>query len=307
MAEKISQRKRRTNNTPKLGQDPLRKESQSGGRSSVRRQEADGIRLTASLINTYLANLSRRGSTKATMATYKIALDNLLDYLGPERRIRSSTPREWRDYLRQCGYATATINIRISVINSLLDYCGCKGWKLEQEQRLPTPKSEELTRAEYVQLLQAAKRTGQEQGYLLIKLCCVMGLTTVDLQGITVEAVREGQITTRSSPGKKTQKTMRIPESLQNELLAFLQRQKRRKGAVFLGVRGKMLSRTGLLTEIRKICGATQLPDEKCTFRALRNLHQMTQANIQEKYARLMEQEYEDLLSAEQKAAGWDA
>lgn len=306
MAERMSQRKGRTSNTPELKQGLLSKEDQSVGKSGVRQQETDSIRLTASLINTYTANLSRWGTTKATLATYRMVLENLLDYLGPEQRIRSGTPREWRDHLRQCGYAAATINIRISVINSLLDYCGCKGWKLSQEQRLPPKKSEELTRDEYVQLLQAAKRARQEQGYLIIKLCCVMGLTTVELQNLTVEAVREGQLTTLASPGKKVQKTMPIPESLQNELLDFLQRQKRRKGNVFLGARGKTLSRTGLLTEIRKVCHTAQLPDEKCTFRALRNLYQATHDNIQAKYARLMEQEYEDLLSAEQKAAGWD-
>lgn len=307
MAERMSQRKRKTSKAPELKQDLLGRENQGGGRSGGRQQEPDSIRLTASLINTYIADLSRRGTTKATIATYRMALENLLDYLSPERRIRSGTPREWRDHLRQCGYAAATINIRISVINSLLDYCGCKGWKLEQEQRLPVPKSEELTRNEYVRLLQAAKRTGQERGYLLIKLCCVMGLTTVDLQGFTVEAVYEGQFTTLASPGKKAQKTMLIPESLQNELLAFIQRQNLRRGSVFLGTRGKTLSRTGLLAEIRKVCHAAQLPDEKCTFRALRNLYQTTHSNIQAKYTRLMEQEYENLLSTEQKAAGWES
>lgn len=278
----------------------------AGRRERGTRQTDDSIRLTNSLIHSYITDLSRRGGTKATITTYRRALYNLQDYLKPDQRIRSGTLREWRDYLRQCGYAAATINTQISTTNSLLDYCGHKGWKLEQEPVVPASEREALTRPEYIRLLQTAKQLEQERSYLLIKLCCAMGLTTVELQGITVEAVHAGQLTTVVSAGNRQERAVLIPEGLQAELLAFAEKQGFRNGLVFRGARGKPFARSGMLLEIKKVCPAAQVPEQKCTFRALRRLYQATYSDIQEKYTRMMEQEYANLLNTEQRTAGWE-
>lgn len=259
------------------------------GKRGGARQPDDSIRLTNSLINAYIADLSRRGSTRMTVTAYRQALCGFQDYLKPEQKIRSGTLREWRDSLRQRGYAAATINMRVSTVNSLLDYCGRKNWTLGLELTAPAAAVEGLTRAEYVRLLQAAKQMNEERSYLLTKLCCTMGLTTVELQELTVETVHAGQLTAAVSAGSRQERVAVIPESLRAELLAFAKRQGIRKGPIFRGSGGKPLARSVMLVEIKKICPAAQVPKKKCTIRALRRLYQTTYSDIQEKYTRMID------------------
>ena len=87
----------------------------------------------------------------------------------------------------KAGYALRTVNGAMSAANSLLEYCGHREF---QVQDLPAPAADaqpELTRSEYIRLLQAAKMQGKARTYLLVKSLALLGL------GIPAAAARDGR------------------------------------------------------------------------------------------------------------------
>ena len=72
--------------------------------------------------------------------------------------------------LREQGYCPSTINSAVSAANSLLAFCGRRGW---QVMPAPPPETEqpELTREEYLRLLQTARILEKERAYLLLSSC----------------------------------------------------------------------------------------------------------------------------------------
>lgn len=57
----------------------------------------------------------------------------------------------------------------------------------------------ELTRAEYLRLLQAARALEKERAYLLVKVFALLGIRVGELPQVTVEQVKAGRLLLRGS------------------------------------------------------------------------------------------------------------
>ena len=161
----------------------------------------------------------------------------------------------------------------------------------------------ELTRTEYLRLLQAAKLLDKERGYLLVKLFATTPLNVQELDKVTVEAVTEGQILTKPNGVKAL---VKFPACLQEELLHFARREGRLTGPLFVTKEGKPLNRTYVCTIIRQLCPAAQVSEEKGNPRCLKRLYQNTLATIESNVALLVEQALERQLETEQMTVGWE-
>ena len=83
----------------------------------------------------------------------------------------------------------------LASINSFLNYCGwadCKIKNIRQQKQIYCAEEKELSREEYVRLLEAAKE--QPKLNLLIKTICGTGIRVSELKFFTVEAVKRGEI-----------------------------------------------------------------------------------------------------------------
>lgn len=87
----------------------------------------------------------------------------------PGRRLSHEAMRRWPEALREQGYCPSTINSAVSAANSLLAFCGRRGWQV-MPAPLPETEQPELTREEYLRLLQTARILEKERAYLLVKL-----------------------------------------------------------------------------------------------------------------------------------------
>ena len=260
----------------------------TGGRGGVPLYEED--------IDRFLNVLRERRRSEGTIAVYREYLRALSAYLDGDP-LQRDTLLQWREEQLREGYMAQTVNTRISAANSYLEYIGRRDLQLEnlpQEQRLMP----ELTRQEYLRLLQAARARGAIRAYLYIKVFAVVGLTVKELPCVTVEAVRAGQVLLPHGP-------VRIPDVLQRELLRYGEKNGIGCGPLFVTQSGKPVYRTNVSNEIRALSRAAQVPGEKCNPRCLRKLYLTTRGQIQQTVSRLMEQTYDQLLEAEQMVIGW--
>ena len=181
---------------------------QTGAQPRQRHSSAPdvGVRLTKEGIECFMDACEAEGRVEGTLKWYRRGLNRLYDDLPEDKTIRRGTLERWREQLVEEGYASSTINSFLSVNNAYLDFVGHREYQLASQLKSETELQPELTRAEYLRLLQTARTLGREKVYLLVKLFGTTGLSVQELSKVTVEAVTEGKLTVTSSRSKQVLK-----------------------------------------------------------------------------------------------------
>ena len=169
-----------------------------------------------------------------------------------------------------------------------------------KEKKTPQP---ELSRAEYLHLLQTAKMLGKEKVYLLIKVFASTGLFAQELPEVTVEAVHDGKIVCAQN---KQKRIVTVPSCLQRELLDYAQKNGILSGPVFQTRDGRPMHRTYVTAAIRNLCEEAKVPGEKGNPKSLRKLYLSTRSGIESNIALLVEQAMERMIEQEQFSVGWE-
>ena len=170
--------------------------------------------------------------------------------------------------------------------------------ELPKQEDNPQP---ELTRKEYLQLLQAAKRLDREREYLLVKLFASCDLPVQELGKVTVEAAKAGGLTVDSSG---THSVLHLPGCLCRELLAYARRNGVNSGAIFVGKTGAVVALSTVREQIKAVSRAAGMEDSATSARALQKLYETTRAELMaETVQRLMMEQ----LDREQAKHGWES
>ena len=216
---------------------------------------------------------------------------------GPVRSLPMDKAAEQVRALREQGYCPSTINSAVSAANSLLAFCGRRGWQV-MPAPLPETEQPELTREEYLRLLQTARILEKERAYLLVKLLGTTGLPVHLLDAVTVSAAQAGGL---------PEYDMQLCICLKEELLDFAGREGILSGPIFITRRGTPVGRTTVTALIQSLAHDAQVEAGKCTPRCLRKLYLQTQERILHNISTLAREEYEKLLLSEQEKTGWNA
>ena len=278
--------------------------SACAGRSEGRKSDRScaGVRINREKIQGYLDLLLQKGRSPETVHLYRAKLEALYAYLPSSGRLNQNSLREWREALL-CRYSPGTVNTYLSAVNGLLAYLGRRDLQLTEQLEPERELSPELTRAEYLRLLQAAKVLGRERTYFLIKVFALTGLRVGELSQITAEAVVSGQLLlTRQG----TRQAVPIPVCLQEELLCYIRRAGISSGPVFVTRNRKGLRRTQVTAEIRALCRDARVDMEKGNPRCLCKLYRTTLWDMEQSARRMAAQSYERMLETEQLSTGWE-
>lgn len=208
----------------------------------------DVILLDDTLTETFLTDLQSRGRTEETLKCYRNSLGKLCGFL-PGRRLSHEAMRRWPEALREQGYCPSTINSAVSAANSLLAFCGRRGWQV-MPAPLPETEQPELTREEYLRLLQTARILEKERAYLLVKLLGTTGLPVHLLDAVTVSAAQAGGL---------PEYDMQLCGCLKEELLDFAVREGILSGPIFITRRGTPVGRTTVTALIQSLAHDAQV------------------------------------------------
>lgn len=253
-------------------------------------------------IRAYLDDLSHRGRSRGTVQMYSAKLRAFYGSLPPDKWVGPDTLADWRSALLEGGYSPSTVNTHLSAVNGLLEYIGRRDLQLVGQLDAAPAVQPELTRAEYLRLLQAARTLEKERTYLLVKVFALLGIRLGELNQLTVERVKAGRLPLLDSGERQY---IPFPASLRGELLDYIRRQGLRTGPVFVTRNGKAMSRTQVTAEIQSLCRDARVDEAKGNPRCLRKLCQATRAEIARSVRLLVEQSYERMLDTEQLTAGW--
>ncbi|MBR6781785.1 MAG: tyrosine-type recombinase/integrase [Clostridia bacterium] len=193
------------------------------------------------------------------------------------------------DYKSKLGetYAVASANSMLAAMNCFLRFCGwhdlcVKQFKMQREVYCSEEK--ELTRAEYIRLLDAANAKHNERLNLIIQTICGTGIRVSELQYITVEALHNGEAIVNCKG--KNRRVFIVPE-LKKKLLRYVKEQGISAGTVFVTRGGKPISRHSIWKDMKALCEQANVSPSKVFPHNLRHLFARTFYGIEKDIAKL--------------------
>ena len=142
----------------------------------------------------------------------------------------------------------------------------------------------ELSRAEYVRLVETARRQKRERLEAALQTICATGIRVSELPFVTVEAVNRGS-TGVSCKGKYRQ--IFFPRKLQRVLKQYIRKRKIRSGPVFVTGSGKVWDRSNLWREMKALCQEAGVAPGKVFPHNLRHLFARTYYSMKKDIAKL--------------------
>ena len=228
--------------------------------------------------------LVREERSNATCEKYTRDVHSFWTFTG-NNHVTKELVVAWKNELVEKGYAVRSINSMLASINSFLGFLGwhdCKVKNIRIQHQTYCAEEKELTKAEYLRLLEASK--GNEQLNLVIQTICGTGIRVSELRFFTVEAVRHGEITVNC---KSKTRTILVPGKLKKLLLNYAKQKHITTGSIFVGKSGKPLDRSNIWRQMKQLCKAAGVKESKVFPHNLRKLFARTFYGMEKDIAKL--------------------
>lgn len=190
---------------------------------------------------------------------------------GTAAKVTKQTVIDYKQRLTE-KYTAASTNSMLTAVNVFLKYCGmekCCVRLLKIQQRSFREEEKELSKAEYIRLVSAARKKNDLRLELIMKSICATGIRISELKFITKEAAQSGfaEIFCKG----KCRKVI-LPGKLCKELLTYSKKRKISAGPVFCTRCGHPVDRTNVWKAMKSLCREANVSGAKVFPHNLRHL-----------------------------------
>mgnify|MGYP005757847407 CR=1 FL=1 len=192
----------------------------------------------------------------------------------------------WKETLIR-HYAAASVNAILASLNGFVSFFGWQDLKMKPlriQKQIFCDAGKELTKTEYIRLVQAAGARGNERLSLILQTICGTGIRVSELRFITAEAVWTGRAEV-ACKGKR--RTVFLPDQLRRILKRYLEKQGRKNGPVFVTRTGKPLDRSNIWRDMKALCERAGVERGKVFPHNLRHLFARTFYSLEKDLSRL--------------------
>jgi len=243
------------------------------------------IRITDTMLTRFRQALKEAEKSDATIEKYLRDVRKFASWL----RDRPVSKGLIMAYKEQIGreYAAVSANSMLASIHALLRFCGRMDMSVRQfrvQRQAYLPENKELSREEYQRLVKTARRQGKDRLCCLLQTICATGIRVSEVRFITVEAVQQGEAVVRC---KGKQRRVFLVEHLRRLLKCYIRAQGLTEGPVFRTRRGRPLCRTAIWREMKALCKAAKVQQEKVFPHNLRHLFARVFYGIEKDIAKL--------------------
>lgn len=242
--------------------------------------------LTEKMVADFSAYLKSEEKSENTLEKYLRDVRAFAAYLGGAA-ITKETVIAYKNKLLSENYAVRSVNSMLASLNSLFTFLGwtdCRVKSIKLQRQIYCSEERELTKAEYMRLVNTAKQKGNERLNLILQTICGTGIRVSELQYITVEAVKCGEAIV-SLKGKT--RTIFIVRELQKKLLRYAAEQGISSGTIFITRTGRPMSRTNIWREMKGLCEQAGVNPQKVFPHNLRHLFARVFYGIEKDIAKL--------------------
>lgn len=229
--------------------------------------------------------LKNEERSEATVTKYMHDVNCFLRF-AEGKNVSKALVLDYKESLRE-NYAASSANSMLAALNCFFRFCGRDELcirRLKLQRQAYCSEERELTKAEYMRLVETAKKNKNERLYLILQTVCGTGIRISELKFITLEAVRRGEAT--ASCKGKSRRIFIVPK-LRKLLIEYAKKQNIRSGAVFITRSGKDVSRVNVWREMKALCDSAGVPRSKVFPHNLRHLFARTFYAVEKDIAKL--------------------
>lgn len=232
------------------------------------------------LLDLFERRLKEDEKSEATIRKYIHDVRCFMNYTKGDNLFAKALVIAYKQYLSE-HYKTSSANSMLAAVNSFLRIaghpdCTVKAFKIQRTAF--RKKDQELSREEYLRLLDAAEKKGKRRLFLLMKTIATTGIRISELPFITVEALEERRAQV-SLKGKT--RTVILPERLCRELTYYVKDMRIRTGSIFITRSGRPLNRSNVLHEMKALYKEARVPRDKIFPHNFRHLFAVTYYNVE--------------------------
>ncbi len=241
--------------------------------------------ITNSAIKAFEKYLKDDEKSENTIAKYLHDLNYFLNF-AQGKPIDKAILLEYKTVLGE-QYTPASANSMIAAVNAFLRFMGwvdCCIKQFKVQKKAFCSENKELTKAEYIRLVNTAKQKNNERLNLILQTICGTGIRVSELQFITVEAVRKGEAVVFC---KNKTRTVFIVRELQKKLLNYIKDKGITMGCIFITKSSKPMSRCNIWREMKALCEQAGVSPDKVFPHNLRHLFARTFYGIEKDIAKL--------------------
>lgn len=220
----------------------------------------------------FLLEQSEDEKAQNTLKKYSRNIESFLEWLPDGAEVEKSIVIEYKAYLlNEKHFRTNTINNYIVSINKFLHWCGVENCKVKQlKKQHAASNSEILSLADYKRLLRFARRMGQYDTYLIMKILAMTGIRIEELSFFTYENVKSNYIHVRN---KGKERSIIIRQDLARELRAYCRDKGIKSGVIFYcATKGKMMAKSTIWRRMQRIAGVARVSKNKVHAHSFRHL-----------------------------------
>lgn len=146
-----------------------------------------------------------------------------------------------------------------------MNWTDCCVRLIKCQRRIFRDEQQELTKAEYLRLIEAAKKKENSRLEMVMKTICATGIRVSELIFITVEAAKSGRADIYC---KGKHRVILLPDQLRKVLLQYTKEQNISSGHIFRTKTGKPLDRSNIWKDMKDLCKAAEVEPARC-FRTI--------------------------------------
>ena len=231
-------------------------------------------------------SLKEQEYAEGSIEKYVRDIRNLKKWLR-NRPIDKELLVQWKAYLLNRKHQPKTINGMLSSLNCFFKFMGWDELQIKYlkiQRTLFRSTRRELTKSEYLHLIETAISQGKRRLALLMETICATGIRVSEVKYITAEAVREGR-TDIHMKGKI--RTILIPGRLCRKLQRYAKEQRIFSGELFRTRTGKGVTRRQIWAEMKGLCAEAGVAPSKVFPHNLRHLFARTFYRVHKDVAQL--------------------
>lgn len=240
--------------------------------------------LSEATIDAFSEHLIMEEKSPVTVEKYIRDVRAFRTYIG-EMSVTKEQVITYKKQLTERGYAVNSINSMLASLNNYLDFMGwqdCKVKSIKAQKQIYCSEEKELTKAEYLRLLDAAKERPQLR--LILETICGTGIRVSELKYFTVEAIKKGTVYVNC---KNKTRTILLPGKLRKLLLNYAKKKGLSSGVIFVTRNGKPLNRSNIWSQMKSLCKTANVRESKVFPHNLRKLFARTFYGIEKDIAKL--------------------
>lgn len=245
------------------------------------------MQFTQQAIESYRRWLIGMERSRGTISQYLRDIQSLYLFLPEGQELDREQVQLWKASLAEKGLAPSTINAALTAVNGFFRFMH---WEeltvrlLRRQKQLFRDNERELTRKEYMQLVQTAARQGKNRLSLIMQSICATGIRISELRFLTVEALHTGRAMV-DCKGKN--RVVLIPNELKRMLMRYVKEKGILSGPVFVTKKGRPVDRSNVWHEMKKLCQQAGVNARKVFPHNLRHLFAVTFYRQQKDLAKL--------------------